>query len=43
MQTVVDKPYEFGIPGAQHAVFDDKKPAPAVATARTAEGGSTVI
>src|SRR5687767_14186284 len=27
--TVVGGPYEYGIPGAQHAVFDDKKPAPA--------------
>jgi cytochrome c oxidase subunit 1 len=26
--TVVGGPYEYGIPGAQHAVFDDKKPAP---------------
>ena len=24
--TVVGGPYEYGIPGAQHAVFDDKKP-----------------
>ncbi|HYH58821.1 MAG TPA: cytochrome c oxidase subunit I [Thermoleophilaceae bacterium] len=29
--TVVGGPYEYGIPGAQHAVFDDKKPAPAAA------------
>ena len=27
--TVVGGPYEYGIPGAQHAVFDDRKPAPA--------------
>ena len=30
--TVVGGPYEYGIPGAQHAVFDDKKPAPAAQT-----------
>jgi cytochrome c oxidase subunit 1 len=27
--TVVGGPYEYGIPGAQHAVFDDTKPVPA--------------
>jgi cytochrome c oxidase subunit 1 len=29
--TVVGGPYEYGIPGAQHAVFDDRVPAPAAA------------
>ena len=35
--TVVGGPYEYGIPGAQHAVFDDKKPAPAAHTAVATE------
>jgi cytochrome c oxidase subunit 1 len=35
--TVVGGPYEYGIPGAQHAVFDDKKPAPKAQPAVAAE------
>jgi cytochrome c oxidase subunit 1 len=35
--TVVGGPYEYGIPGAQHAVFDDRKPAPAAQPAVVTE------
>ncbi len=36
--TVVGGPYEYGVPGAVHAVFDDKK-APAGAASAPAAGG----
>jgi cytochrome c oxidase subunit 1 len=35
--TVVGGPYEFGVPGAVHGVFKEKKPVPAGAGAGTAE------